>query len=555
MSRTELLLQKLLNVSLFVTITTFTLLIIDLLFAVMSGAISCGEQTVFCTISDGNAFYKGSLWTLFIIMMVFLIAARVIYTILQREAKLVDVKDYRRTLVKKENLEFSQTKIYSDIIKTKKSRYTDIDTPEEIIENETIEEDNATLRDRIKDIKLPFFTKRNLENSLKKEEKEEIDVIESDEILEDEVVITKKDNFFVRFLHKLKSIHWLFWKKEKDPNDVLEDETLEDGEEKTKKDNFFVRFLNKLKSINWLFWKKEKNQDDIELEETAEETVPKAKVVVAKTVAKKALVKEEIVTPKASKETSPVKPKPTVSKTKPVMVTKTKADIIEKIFEDSGLSKNKSNKFLGTFSKVITEELAKKNDVELDGIGLITTILMPAKEAVNPQTKQKIIVDAHHQVRMRFSEEFKEFVAENLVIVEETPLQETIEPVEIVKEELPIPTPKVLKEEVVEVPIPKPSKPKVVVITKTKADIIEKIFEESGLSKNKSNKFLGTFSKVITEELAKRNDVELDGIGLITTILIPAKEAVNPQTKQKIIVDAHHQVRMRFSDDYKKKFE
>ena len=62
-------------------------------------------------------------------------------------------------------------------------------------------------------------------------------------------------------------------------------------------------------------------------------------------------------------------------------------------------------------------------------------------------------------------------------------------------------------------------------------------------------------SKVITEELSTKGEVELTGIGTIITILMPSKEAVNPQTKQKIIVPEHRQVRMRFSEEYKKKFE
>ena len=91
--------------------------------------------------------------------------------------------------------------------------------------------------------------------------------------------------------------------------------------------------------------------------------------------------------------------------------------------------------------------------------------------------------------------------------------------------------------------------------TKTKADFIELISASGEISKNKSNKFLGTFGKVIIAQLAKGDDVELEGLGTMTTILMPAKEAVNPQTKQKIVVPAHRQVRMRFSDEYKAEFE
>ena len=35
---------------------------------------------------------------------------------------------------------------------------------------------------------------------------------------------------------------------------------------------------------------------------------------------------------------------------------------------------------------------------------------MPAKDAVNPQTKEKIVVPEHKEVRFRFDEDFKEEV-------------------------------------------------------------------------------------------------------------------------------------------------
>ena len=60
------------------------------------------------------------------------------------------------------------------------------------------------------------------------------------------------------------------------------------------------------------------------------------------------------------------------------------------------------------FAEVVKEQLALRKNVDLPGIGFFTTIEMPAKEAVNPQTGQKIIVPAHHQVRLRFEEQLKD---------------------------------------------------------------------------------------------------------------------------------------------------
>ena len=99
----------------------------------------------------------------------------------------------------------------------------------------------------------------------------------------------------------------------------------------------------------------------------------------------------------------------------------------------------------------------------------------------------------------------------------------------------------------------KPIKPKE--SKKTKADIIEYIEVETGISKNKSNKFLKFFAQVVKETLAEGKDVDIPGFGKFTTIEMPAKKAMNPQTNEEIIVPAHNQARLRFDDIFKDKFE
>ena len=110
-------------------------------------------------------------------------------------------------------------------------------------------------------------------------------------------------------------------------------------------------------------------------------------------------------------------------------------------------------------------------------------------------------------------------------------------------------------EPVIEKAVPKPVKAKPAkTVTKTKADIIEMLFETTDISKNKANKFLKFFAEVVKETLTEREDIDLDGFGTFTTIEMPEKDAVNPQTNEKIVVPAHHQVRFRVSDDFKDKF-
>ena len=147
--------------------------------------------------------------------------------------------------------------------------------------------------------------------------------------------------------------------------------------------------------------KKGKNTK-IELQDEPEIEVEQLEEVIEVAVIKEEVIKEEVIKEEV-KVIKPVKAKPAKAKQK----KKTKADIIEYIEIETGLSKNKSNKFLKFFAEVVKEELAKGKDVNLTGFGMFTTIKMPAKEAVNPQTNQKIIVPAHNQARLRFDDNFK----------------------------------------------------------------------------------------------------------------------------------------------------
>lgn len=253
------------------------------------------------------------------------------------------------------------------------------------------------------------------------------------------------------------------------------------------------------------------------------------------------------------------------------VVSRTKADIIAYLEANTDLNKNKGNKFLKFFAEVIRDSLANSEDVEIPGFGLFTTIDMPAKEAMNPQTKEIMLVDAHRQVRLRFDEEFKNIFKDIDVLTvtqltleidenEDEDLDETVqddqpisteeETVEMKLEEKPIQKETKTINQVKKVP--KTVKPKSdVIVSKTKADLINFLEATTDLNKSKCNKFLKSFAEVIGEALANHDDVDLPGFGLFTTIEMPAKEAMNPQTKKIMLVDAHRQVRLRFADEIK----
>jgi DNA-binding protein HU-beta len=95
---------------------------------------------------------------------------------------------------------------------------------------------------------------------------------------------------------------------------------------------------------------------------------------------------------------------------KKITNTLTKTALIELMEQSTNLSKNKANKFLNALTVVLTEALKQRKQIDFQPIGYFKTIEMPAKDAVNPQTKKAIVVPAHYQVRFRFNPEFKDMI-------------------------------------------------------------------------------------------------------------------------------------------------
>ena len=287
-----------------------------------------------------------------------------------------------------------------------------------------------------------------------------------------------------------------------------------------------------------------------------------------------------------------------------------KTGLILKVAEATKLTQNDSRLFINTLFETIKERIIDNEEVKIAKFGKFSKVHIDKHTELDPDTEKEIQIEEHNDIEFvafkqlisRISgiteieeepvvesepesvvesepEPVVEAEQETVVEVEPEPVVEVepepvveVEPEPIVEAE-PEPVVEVEPEPVVEVepepvvevePEPivevkpesdlkpvKPAKPKVV--TKTKKQFIEMMDETTELSKNKANKFLKYFAEVVKEQLALREDVELTGIGFFTTIEMPAKEAVNPQTSEKIIVPAHHQVRLRFDDEFKDK--
>jgi len=513
MTKMDILYNRIIALTMVLSVVSIVFLIIDLFYAVGIQAIDCSGQV--CKIDHAFPLIRISVWFFLVLAIVSLIISRVLLQLLSKKSELEDASAYKSRLhSEKESAKLIESKL------------------KELAEAKEKKEEELRLK--------------RLEEKAIQDAKDEL--IEK-EIREKLIAKAKRDEQLKE--EKLKQERL---RKEKLEQERLEQERLE--QEKLEQEKLEQDKLKEEAS---------KIEDEILVETIFEDESLKIKD--EPVIEEKPLVKDE---PKAVVVTKPTKA------AKPKETKKTKADIIEYIEQDTGISKNKSNKFLKFFAQVVKESLADGKDVDIPGFGKFTTIEMPAKKAMNPQTNKEIIVPTHNQARLRFDDKFKTLVEsidfdEPKVIEEKIIKEKIIEEQPIIIEELPIIIEEPLTEDelvlvdkaVIESKPVVKEKPKVISSKpikpkeskKTKADIIEYIEVETGISKNKSNKFLKFFAQVVKETLAEGKDVDIPGFGKFTTIEMPAKKAMNPQTNEEIIVPAHNQARLRFDDIFKDKFE
>lgn len=72
----------------------------------------------------------------------------------------------------------------------------------------------------------------------------------------------------------------------------------------------------------------------------------------------------------------------------------TKADLIAKVAENSGVSKKDTEAVISGLTKTITEELANKGEVAFVGFGTFKTSQRAAREGKNPATGEKLQIAA-----------------------------------------------------------------------------------------------------------------------------------------------------------------
>ena len=86
----------------------------------------------------------------------------------------------------------------------------------------------------------------------------------------------------------------------------------------------------------------------------------------------------------------------------------TKAELVEKMAKDAGISKAAAAKTLNSFTTSVTKALKKKDGkVTLVGFGTFSKVRRKARKGRNPQTGEKIKIKARNAVKFKAGKNLK----------------------------------------------------------------------------------------------------------------------------------------------------
>jgi len=89
----------------------------------------------------------------------------------------------------------------------------------------------------------------------------------------------------------------------------------------------------------------------------------------------------------------------------------TKAELVEGMAKDAGISKAAANKALDSFTTTITKALKKKDGkVTLVGFGTFSKVRRKARKGRNPQTGETIKIKASNSVKFKPGKALKEAI-------------------------------------------------------------------------------------------------------------------------------------------------
>lgn len=89
-----------------------------------------------------------------------------------------------------------------------------------------------------------------------------------------------------------------------------------------------------------------------------------------------------------------------------------KPQLIEAIAEESGLTKHQAGEALTAILDQITDQLSVGNRISVSGLGSFHVRHSEARQAVNPQTREKLHIPARERVVFHAARQLKDAVNE-----------------------------------------------------------------------------------------------------------------------------------------------
>jgi len=89
----------------------------------------------------------------------------------------------------------------------------------------------------------------------------------------------------------------------------------------------------------------------------------------------------------------------------------TKAELIQQVAEDSGITKKEAAQALNSLFETIKADLKKKDGkIALPGFGSFSKTKRKARKGINPQTGEQITIKAHNTVKFKPAKALKDAV-------------------------------------------------------------------------------------------------------------------------------------------------
>lgn len=85
-----------------------------------------------------------------------------------------------------------------------------------------------------------------------------------------------------------------------------------------------------------------------------------------------------------------------------------KTEFVAAIAEKAGISKTDAAKAVNAYAEVVVEEMKKGEKVQLIGFGTFEATKRPAREGINPATKEKITIAAANVPKFKAGKALKD---------------------------------------------------------------------------------------------------------------------------------------------------